>query len=193
MTSTMLAPDNLGARYAPDAHSTKDRLALLREPHFEFLDPANLHLFRDDSGRLRLTVEGERSYLDVKVVRAFPFSGPGHYIGFLDGREKLIGLVVNPANLDADTRRAVDEALKRQYFIPIIHNVCSLREEFGAVYLDVETDWGRRQFVAKGIRDAIVHLGEGQLLISDVDGNRFRIADWRKLNPRSQRYLERVV
>jgi hypothetical protein len=57
----------------------------------------------------------------------------------------------------------------------------------------VETDHGQREFVAKGLRDAIVDLGDGELLITDVDGNRYRIADWRKLNVASRRFLDRVV
>jgi hypothetical protein len=57
----------------------------------------------------------------------------------------------------------------------------------------VETDRGRRQFIAKGMRDAIRDLGDGELFIPDVDDNRFRIADWRRLDARSRRLLEHMV
>jgi hypothetical protein len=173
--------------------SAELRLDLAREPHFENLDARRIRLFLDGSGRLRLEVRENRTYLDIKVVRAFPFSDPDHYIGFIDGRDKLIGLIEDPGALDPESRQAAVDALKRQYFIPTIRDVTSLKEEFGAVYLDVETDYGPRHFVAKGLRDAIVNLGDGELVIADVDGNRYRIEDWRKLNLQSRRFLERVV
>lgn len=164
-----------------------------REPDFVFLDPGKVKLFKDDSGRLRLTIEGDRSYPEIKVVRAFPLSDPHHYMGFLNAKDQVIGLVVNPEELDEDSRELATEAVERHYFVPIIERVRSLREEFGAIYFDVETDRGRRQFVAKGIRDAMEELGEGELLIPDVDGNRYRIADWRRLDARSRKLLERVI
>ena len=78
-----------------------------REPDFELLDAARLRLFEDGSGWLRLTLDGDRTYLGVKVVRAFPHSDPDHYLGLLDARDKdqVIGLVVDPAQLDDGSRR----------------------------------------------------------------------------------------
>ena len=173
--------------------SAELRLELAREPHFEYLDAEKLRLFRDDSGRLRLTIEGDRSYTEVKVVRAFPFSDPDHFIGFRDIRDKVIGLIDSLDSLEPETRRLAEEALCRHYFLPNIERVRSLREEYGIIYVAVDTDHGRREFVAKGLRDAIVNLGDGELLVADVDGNRYRIPDWRTLDAVSRRFLERVV
>ena len=173
--------------------SAELRLDLAREPHYDDLPAEQVRLFRDDSGRIRLEVKDDRTYLDVKVVRAFPFSDKKHFFGFLDGRNKLIGVVKEPAELDPDSERLAEEALKRHYFIPTIQEVLSLKEEYGAVYVDAVTDYGTRHFVAKGLRDAIVNLGGGELLIADVDGNRYRIENWHNLNLQSRRFLERVV
>ncbi|MCP4642341.1 MAG: DUF1854 domain-containing protein [bacterium] len=173
--------------------SAELRLDLAREPHFDYLDPESLRLYRDESGRLRLVIEANRSYLDVKVVRAFPFSQPDQFISFLDDRDKAIGLLERLDALDADSRDTATAELRRRYFIPTIRQVLSLREQYGVIYVEVDTDYGRREFVAKGLRDAIVDLGGGELLICDVDGNRYRVTDWRKLNTASRRFLERVV
>ena len=164
-----------------------------KEPEYELLEPGRLRLFRDRTQRLRLTINGDRSYLDVKVVRAFPLSLPERYIGFLDGKDRVIGLLVDPAQMDAESQRAAAQALQRHYFVPTITRIHAMREEFGAIYCDVSTNYGRRRFVAKGIRDAIEDLGEGQFLIPDVDGNRYRVADWRDMDARSRRLLERVL
>jgi hypothetical protein len=167
----------------------------LKEPYYESWDAGKLQLFRDATGRLRLTVEGDRSFLEVKVVRVFPLTDPDHYMAFLDakGRDKIIGVVVDPDELDGDSRAAAHRSLGRHYFVPTITRIHSMTEEFGAIYCDVETDRGPRQFVGKGLRDAIEHLGDGELMIPDVDGNRYHVADWRGLDARSRRLLERVV
>jgi len=170
-----------------------DALADEREPVYPSLDPARLRLFQDGSGRLRLTIEGDRTVLDAKVVRAFPLSDPDHYIAFLDGKDRVIGTVADPAELDATSRQAADDDLARRYFTPVVRSIRSMKQEFGAVYCEVDTDHGTRQFVAKGFRDAVENLGGGQLLMADVDGNRYRVIDWRRLDARSRRFLERVI
>jgi hypothetical protein len=168
-------------------------LHLEPEPVYERLDPAAVRLFRDDTGHLRLVIEGDRCYVAARVLRTFPLSDPDHYLAFLDDKERLIGLIPDPGELDEESQRQARRELERRYFLPTVHRVREAREEFGALYCDVETDQGRRQFVTRGVRDTLVELGDGQLLMSDVDGNRYRVADWRLLDPRSRRLLERLV
>ena len=67
------------------------------------------------------------------------------------------------------------------------------KEEYGAVYCDVKRDVGPREFVVKGIRDAILDLGDGRVLIMDVDGNRCMVEDWPRLDDKSRKLLERVL
>ena len=164
-----------------------------REPDFEFLDPASVRLIRDGSGWLRLEIREDRCYLDVKAVRALPLSDPERYLGFLNAKDRVIGLVEDPSKLDPDTRRIAQEEVASRYFEPEITKIRDMKEEFGVVYCDVETNMGRRQFMVKGIRDAALDLGDGKVLIVDVDGNRFVVLDWPRLDPKSRRFLERVI
>ena len=168
-------------------------LRTVREPDFDFLDPGMVRVFRDESGKLRLTLEGDRSYFDVKAVRCFPLSDPDGYVGLLSHLDKVIGVLRSVEELEPSSRDTVLDALHHRYFTPLIHRVVRMKEEFGAVYCEVETDHGRREFVARGIRDTLEELGDGHLLLFDVDGNRYCIADWRKLDARSRRLLERIV
>jgi len=167
--------------------------AAAREPHYEHLEPGKLRLFSDGSGKVRLVIEGDRCYLDVKPARAFPFSAPETCLGLLDDKDKVIGLIGGPEDLDMVSRQTLRNALERRYFLPNVTRVLQAKEEFGAVYCDVLTDRGPRHFVAKGMRDTIRHLGNGELLISDVDGNRYRIENWQTLDAPSRRLLERLL
>jgi len=167
---------------------------VIREPHYdEPLDPERLRLFRDATNQLRLTIEGDRSYLDVKVAYAFPISGRERHVGLLDGRDRCIGMLDALDGLDEASRQLAEVALRQRYFIPDIRRIHSLKEQFGAVYFDVDTDRGRREFVVRGLRDSLEHLGDGRLLIADADGTRYHIPNWLELDATSRRLIEAFI
>jgi len=164
-----------------------------KEPDFEYLDPASVRLFRSGRGWLMLEVGDDRCYIDVRVVRSFPLSDPGHYYGFLNAKDRVIGIIVDPSGLDPGSREIAEQELTRRYFTPIISRFIRMREEHGVVYSDVETDLGPREFVVKGMRDSILDLGDGRVLINDVEGNRYMVKDWHGLDSKSKKLLERVL
>jgi hypothetical protein len=167
---------------------------ITREPEYDApLDPKRVRLFRDATGLLRMTIEGDRSYLDVKLAYAFPVTDPDHFIGVLDGKDRSIGMLDNLDALDATSRPLACEVLRQRYFIPEILRLKDLREEFGVVYFHVETDRGPRQFVVRGLRDSIEILDNGGMLIADTDGNRYGIRKWQALDARSRRLLESFI
>jgi len=163
------------------------------EPQYDVLDPARLRLFLDPSGRFRATVRDDRSFLDVNVVRCFPQSQPDRYWAITDESDRVIGVIADPTKLDRDSYETATKALARHYLQPIITAVHSIREEYGAVYFDVETDHGRRSFVAKGVRDSVEVGEDGEITVVDVDENCYRIPDWERLDYRSRQHLERLI
>jgi hypothetical protein len=156
------------------------------------LEPKQVRVFRH-AGVTRLTLENNRSWIKVAVARAFPLSDPDHYVGFLDGAGKDIGMVYDPSLLDADSRRLVDEELERRYFVPVVERVQSVKEEFGTVYWKVETDRGEKEIVVRNLRDNLQELSSTRLIITDVDGNRFEFPDITKLDGRSQSIVMRSL
>ena len=148
------------------------------------LDPRRTRVFRV-AGVTRLTIENDRSWAKVTVARAFPLSDPDHYLGFLDGGGKDIGLLIDPAPMDAESRVVVDEELEKRYFVPVVERVLSVKEEFGTVYWKVETDRGEKEIVARNLRENIMELSSSRLIITDIDNNRFEFPDTNKLDGRS--------
>jgi len=130
----------------------------------EYLDPHKL-TFAKRGDALILTMEGDRSYLKVHAVRAFPLTNLNEFIGLTDaiaGHE--IGVLRNIRDLDPDARRLVQEQINKRYFIPKIFRITEARREFGTVYWDVETDRGSRKFIMRGIRDSIHEIEPGRYL-----------------------------
>ena len=159
----------------------------------EYLDATKL-LFTKRGDALVLTVENDRSYLKVRAVRAFPLSEINEFIGLLDaisGRE--IGMLLHLRDLDVAARQLIQHEIDKRYFIPKISNIIQAKKEFGAVYWDVDTDRGNRQFILRGIRDSIHEIEPGRFLISDVDGNRLEVAQINDLDIRSQALWDRIV
>ena len=163
------------------------------EPEHEFLDPGALRIFEDRKGRTRATLEGVCTYLDVKLVRCFPQSIPDRFWALAYQDNRVIGVIAEPQKLANDSLDTALDCLERQYFVPKITAVKSLKEEFGAVYFEVETDRGPRSFVTKAVREAQEETEEGEIFLSDVNENRYSIPDWQALDPRSRRYLERII
>ena len=150
-----------------------------------FLDASDCR-FVKFGGVLRLTLDGDRSWVKVDVVRAFPISDAAHYIGLLDGAGKDIGVIQNPELLDTESKELLDEELQLRYFVPIVERVLGVKEEFGSIYWDVVTDRGEAKLIVRNIRDNLHEVSPGRVMITDVDGNRFEFRNIERLDAKSQ-------
>lgn len=161
--------------------------------HPEHVDPTRIRLFREPAWMLRMTIEGDRSYLKVKIVRAAPLSNPAQYICFLDARDEVITMVKEPDDLDPDSQRIVQEELHQRYLTAVIERIHSVRSDFGVSYWDVQTNRGRREFVVQSVAESAQWLSERHLLLVDVDGNRFEIPSLDTLDQKSVGLIDQVL
>jgi hypothetical protein len=156
----------------------------------------DLQLFYEPADTLRLTVntEGEeRSYPSVKIFQSAPLSKPQEYLAFLDGKSEEIALVRRLEDLSADSQKIAKQELDKRYLTARITKVPHIKQEFGVTYWNVETDRGTREFVMQSLSESCVWLSDTHLLLIDVDGNRFEIADKNVLDLISQKQLEKVL
>jgi hypothetical protein len=154
------------------------------------IDPARVRLFRGPRGVLRCTVEGQKSVLSAKVVRVFPLARDSRWVNVLDWKNKEVCLIEDTSALDPDSQRLIDEELRAHYRVARITRVHSVKNEYRTLYLDVETDLGRRDFVLKFAADTILWLGPAELLLVDIDTNRFLIEDYTALDAQSRKQME---
>ncbi|MEW6753430.1 MAG: DUF1854 domain-containing protein [Candidatus Latescibacterota bacterium] len=189
------ASEKPGSNGSPEHSMTPDKPTVtpITVTHPEKVDVKRLRLFREPPWILRLTIEEDRSYLKVKVVRAAPLSHPDKYISFLDAKDEEVCMVDDLKDVDEATRQIVREELDRRYLTSIIDRVNSIRNEFGTSYWDVETNRGRREFVVQNVAENAQWLGDHRLLLVDVDGNRFEIPRLDRLSRRSLALVEQVL
>ncbi len=155
-----------------------------------FLDPARLR-FSQAGALLRLTVEGERSHLRVALRRAFPLTRPESFLSILDDGGGEIGMLRDPGELDPESRRLVQADLDRRYRGTLLQRIVSVRERFGVVEWQVETQRGPTCFTTRDLRDHVLQPRAHGYSFTDVDGNRYDVPDIRTLDPASRARLLR--
>ncbi len=161
--------------------------------HPEHVAPEKIRLFKEPHWVLRMTIEGDRSYLRVKIVRAAPLTQPDRYFCFLDAKDEVICMVTQLEELHSSCHPLIHEELSRRYLMAQIQKIHSIQNEYGVTYWDVDTDRGRREFVAKSVSENAQWLNDRRLIIFDVDGNRFEVVDMTTLDRRSHGLLESVL
>lgn len=165
-----------------------------------YLDPKTASFARTAGGMVSLKV-GRKRYDRVTLRRSFPFSDPDRYVSVgADGGE--IAMIAD-VNLFAGEQRAIIEAeLARRYFTPTITSVLSVRDEFGYSYWEVLTDAGPARFTIHAASATVIPVASrdtgagGQsdaktgLILIDIDGNRFHLANPESLGGTARKAVE---
>ena len=94
------------------------------------------------SGRLIAIVEG-RAVL-VRLRQCFPWSDPNRHLSLRDEDDEEIALVEDPASLEPESRRALEEAVAEAGFVLEVVRVLSIEEEVEIRQWKVETKHGPR-------------------------------------------------
>lgn len=159
----------------------------------KYLDPETVLLFRSPMGSPRLEIRDEVCYPRVTFRRILPLSDPDHFISLGVGDEVEIGIVVDPSELNIESRNIVREELDKRYFTPVIIKIRQVKERFGVHEWDTETSRGRTIFSVRGLHQNIKQVPPARILVTDVRGNRYDLPDYRKLDPDSFHQIQRYL
>jgi hypothetical protein len=150
---------------------------------------------KDASGRLTAIVNDER-YQNVQCVPLFPLFEPGTYVSVQYKKEKEyeeICIIKNISELPPEQKSLVEENISFRYFMPEIIDIDSIKGKHGKDQWVVETDKGEKEFTVQD-RKENVHINDrGTVFITDADGCRYKITDYRKLPEKGKTELERVL
>lgn len=159
-------------------------LAIRRRPVPE--KAAAITLERGADGRLRVRVGGTEH--TVRVRRCFPWSEPGRFISLRDGEEREILLIADPADLDAGSRRVLEQALADAAFVFDVERVLDIEEEVELRRWSVVCAQGMRTFQTR-LDEWPRRLPDGGLLLRDLAGDLYRLPDLTTLDARSRKLL----
>ncbi len=181
-----------------DEEALKAESAELLE--MRFLTEKNAVFQRTEGGFLSLTVkdaEGKPSkeYDRVGVYLTFPLTNPEEFISIREADEKAkeIGMIEKLASLPGPQQEMLKEQIKLRYFMPVITKVLDVKDEYGYAYWNVVTTFGSCRFTTQMSGDAVIHLSDSRLLVTDIDGNRYEIPDFYQLGVMERKKLDLFI
>ena len=137
-------------------------------------------------GRLVVLVDGDP--VPVRLRQCFPWSEPGLHLSLRDDEDHEIAIVDDPADLEPESRSAVEHALAEAGFVLEVTHVLDIDEEVEIRQWTVETRQGRRSFQTH-LDDWPRALPNGGMLIRDVAGDLYRIAPPSQMDRKSREFL----
>ncbi len=137
-------------------------------------------------GRLLATIDDKE--VSVRLRQCFPWSEPHRHISLRDDKEREVALIDDPAQLAPASRRALEDALAAAGFVLVVTRVVGVDEEVEIRHWSVETVHGPRTFQTH-LDDWPRTLPGGDLLIRDVGGDLYRLANPRGMDRKSRELL----
>ena len=137
-------------------------------------------------GHLVAVVDGKP--VPVRLRQCFPWSEPGLHLSLRDDEDREVAIVDDPAELDAESRGAIEQALAEAGFVLEVTRVLDINEEVEIRQWTVETRQGRRSFQTH-LDDWPRGLPNGGILIRDVGGDLYRLAAPSQMDKKSRELL----
>lgn len=159
-----------------------------------FLNGENAVFTRTSGGFIALKTK-DKEYARVGVYLTFPLTNPEEFISIREADEKAkeIGIVEKLTQLPADQQEMLREQIKLRYFMPVITKVLDIKDEYGHAYWNVVTTFGACRFTTQMSGDAVIHLSDSRLMVTDIDGNRYEIPDFYLLGVMERKKLDLFI
>jgi hypothetical protein len=148
--------------------------------------PDRLEIRRRVDGQLWATWDGRSARVIVR--RCFPWSEPGQFVSLRTADRQEFALIREVADLDFVSRSYLEEALAQAGFVLAIERILDIDEEVEIRTWQVVTKQGARRFQTR-LDDWPREVPGGGLLIRDVAGDLYHIADAHALDKKSQQLL----
>jgi hypothetical protein len=153
------------------------------------LDPKKVRIIATELDRLRLEVGIEERYAPVRAVRCLPLTQPERYIAIQDDEGEEIGIIGNLADLDPESRAAVEHELELNYLKARIEAITKVEAKNGIISWDLVTDRGPRRVHIRD-RQNIRPLPNGKTILTDIHEAKYEIPPLDQLDEASRRWLE---
>lgn len=147
----------------------------------DFLNLEKIKLKINELGKLVVKIN-DKEFENFKVLKLFPLSKPEQFITFYDEEENEIGVLKDFRKLDNHSLELLEMELEKSYFMPEITRIDVVERVEGDWIWVVDTDKGPRDFKVKSRTRDIRKLNNGNIIIRDADGNKFKIPNLKKLD-----------
>ncbi len=154
-----------------------------------FLDNSEIKLYHNQNSFLILELKGENKGRD-NLKRCYPFSLPDEYIAVTDTDDNEIGLIRNLNELEKSSCDCAKKELGSRYYSPEIEKLLSVKDKMGHFYFDVLIGEKKKSFTVRDITKNLRFINNDDLLIFDMDGNRYSLKNFSKTDKKTHKLLE---
>ncbi len=169
----------------------------LEQIEVRFLKPEEVKIFRGTFKMMHLMDSDGTIYRGVYAISAFPVACPDKYIFlfYYDeyDRSREIGVIEDIGIFPEDVREIIHEVMKKHYFAYIIHEIYSIKLEFGTLHFEVETDKGPKNFSMRWASHRTLDFGRTGKILLDVFDDRYIVPDIERLTRAEKDLFTRYV
>jgi Domain of unknown function (DUF1854) len=152
----------------------------------------SFELSRDEWSHLSLTDQSGNVYKDVSVVPLYPISAPNRLISLVSADGDEIVCLDSLEGISEENMKLLGEELALREFVPIIQKVIRVSGTQEPCEWVVQTNHGETSFVINSEED-VRRVSAKSVVITDGNGNRFRVEDLQGLDSRSRAFVEWYV
>ena len=157
--------------------------------NISYLPPDKTNFYFNENGFLIAEINGE-NIGRVKLIRTYPYTLLDEYICVHTLDDNEVGIIRDLKALSESSLEATRKELENRYYCPTVTAVKTIKERMGHFYFETLIDGKEKNFTVKDLTKNLRFSGEDTLLIFDVDGNRYIIPRYEKIEPKSRRILE---
>ena len=154
----------------------------------EYVSPEKCVFSLNPNGFLAAEIDG-KEFKRVILTRTLPLSLPDEYICISDIEKNEVGIIEKIADFSPEQQELINSELSQRYYCPVIDKIEIIKEKMGNFYFDVIIGGVKKSFAVKDITKSIRQHGNA-IDVTDIDGNRYRIADFNSIEAKSRRKLE---
>lgn len=154
----------------------------------EYVSPEKCVFSLNPNGFLVAEIDG-KEFKRVILTRTLPLSLPDEYICISDIEKNEVGIIEKIADFSPEQQKLINSELSQRYYCPVIDKIETIKEKMGNFYFDVIIGGVKKSFAVKDITKSIRQHGNA-IDVTDIDGNRYRIADFNSIEAKSRRKLE---
>lgn len=148
-------------------------------------------MLRLDEGNMLFIANGSK-VMRTWAIRCFPLSDPLGPVGICDDSGQEIAFIPRLDQAPEGIRALLEKYFSKADFLPQIKRILSIVPATFPCTWHVETDKGATTFLLES-ENAIRRLPPRRLLITSSSGVRFLVADVKKLDRQSRRFLQKYL
>lgn len=165
----------------------------MKDPYELTILGADDVIFSRGPGGVFQGVVNGKPYDELVVHRAFPFLYTTKYISVRDTKGEELCIIRDIEELDRESLKEIGTELQYRYFLPRVVRIDSIKQKADLWLWELQTNLGATRMAMRNLHEHLQFPGGGRIILTDLNGRRCEIADWRELDSHSRNELTDVI